>query len=303
MDGTPDNDHGANSVNALQSMLLQSDGKKIYLLPAWPEDWDVTFKLFASDNMSVECVYRGGRVTSLKVTPESRRADVVDFSSLENRIRTLVGVACNDRNHLFDLPPMLDGLPKPGPTTAAWLAKYGESITGMKGAPWPDCTVRDNVLYVFSFHGQPGIPEIPATLISKKWLTKPDEKPVAILRLEFDRPLDLLVEAAPSAGSLTQGRAVTRSALGVFQVDLGETREFERVEFTIENPGHRRGKGTKFELQSQQADGSWKTFHQGQVFGSIYTKQFKPVSARVVRLVMDVATLKQLDLFPKTSQP
>ena len=54
---------------------------------------------------------------SLKVTPESRRADIVDMSSLENRIRTLVGVACADRNYLFGLPPMLDGLPKPGKTT------------------------------------------------------------------------------------------------------------------------------------------------------------------------------------------
>ncbi len=302
MDGTPDNDHGANSVNALQSMLLQSDGRKIYLLPAWPEDWDVSFKLWASDTTSVECVYRGGRVTSLKVTPESRRADVVDFSSFTNRIRTLVSVACTDRNYLFGLPPMLDGLPKPGPTTAAWLAKYGESLTGTKGAPRPDSTVRSNVLYVFSFNGQPVIPEIPATLISQKWLTKPDEKPVAILRLEFDRPLDSLVKAAPSAGSLTQGRAVTGSAPGVFEVDLGETREFERVEFTIENPGHRRGKGAKFELQAQQVDGSWKTFHQGQVFGIIYAKQFKPVSARLVRLVTNVTTLKQLDLFPKPDQ-
>jgi len=34
MDYTPDNDHGAVSVNALQSMLLQGDGKRIYLLPA-----------------------------------------------------------------------------------------------------------------------------------------------------------------------------------------------------------------------------------------------------------------------------
>ena len=74
------------------------------------------------------------------------------------------------------------------------------------------------------------------------------------------------------------------------------------MEFTIENPSHRRGKGTKFELQAQQADGSWKTFHQGQVFGIIYAKQIKPVSARVVRLVMNVTTLKQLDLFPKPNQ-
>ena len=36
MDYTPDNDHGAVSADALQSMLLQSDGKRIFLLPSWP---------------------------------------------------------------------------------------------------------------------------------------------------------------------------------------------------------------------------------------------------------------------------
>ena len=54
------------------------------------------------------------------------------MSTLENRIRTLVGMACADRNYLFGLPPMLDGLPKPGKTTGPWLAKYGESVTGTK---------------------------------------------------------------------------------------------------------------------------------------------------------------------------
>jgi hypothetical protein len=194
---------------------------------------------------------------------------------------------------------MLDGLPEPGPVTAGWVTNYGESITGTKGAPWPDCTVRSNVLYVFAFDGRLNLPEVPATLISRKWLTTPDEGPVAILRLEFDRSLDALVEAAPSAGSLTQGRAVAGRVAGVFEVNLGDVREFDRVEFTIENPGHRRGKGIEFELQAQQADGSWKTFHQGQVFGMIYAKQFKPVRARSVRLVVDAAALRQFDLFPK----
>jgi len=297
MDGTPDNDHGANSVNALQSMLLQSDGEKIYLLPAWPEDWDVSFKLWANDNATVECVYRGGKVRSLKVTPASRRADVVDFSSFDNRIRTLVSVAFADRNYLFGLPPMLDSLPKPGLITAAWLAKYGESVTGTQGAPWPNCTMRSNVIYVHSLGGGLKIPEVPAKLVAKKWLTAENEKPDAILKLEFDRALEELADAMPSAGSLTQGRAVAKNEDGFYAVDLGAEKKFSRLEFTIENPGYRRGQERKFELQARQSDGTWQTIHQGQVFGTIYSKTFSPVSAQVVRLKIDAPAVRQFDLF------
>jgi len=300
MDGTPDNDHGANSVNALQSMLLQSDGKKIYLLPAWPEDWDVTFKLWASDNTTVECVYRGGRVTTLKVTPESRRADVVDFSSFPNRIRTLVSVACNDRNYLFGLPPMLDGLPKPGPTTAAWLAKYGESLTGTIAGPWPGCTVRSNVVYVHALAGKPQIPKIPAKLVAQKFLTAENEQPVSILKLEFDRSVEEFAKAAPSAGSLTAGKAIVNVAPEIREVDLGRVQEFSRLEFTIENPGYRRGQGRQFALQTRQSDGTWQTVHTGKVFGAIYSKTFPTVKAQIVRLKLDAPAVRQFDLFPKT---
>ena len=58
-------------------MLLQPDGDKILLLPAWPKGWDVDFKLHAPRNTVVECVYRGGKIQRLVVTPESRRADIV----------------------------------------------------------------------------------------------------------------------------------------------------------------------------------------------------------------------------------
>lgn len=297
MDGTPDNDHGANSVNALQSMLLQSDGRKIFLLPAWPEDWDVSFKLWANDNTTVECDYHAGKVQSLKVTPSSRRADVVDFSSFDHRIRTLVDIACSDRNYLFGLPPMLDGLPKPGAATAAWLAKYGESITGTKGAPWPDCTVRSNVVYVHALAGAVKIPEIPAQLVAKKWLTAENEKPDAILKLEFDRSVENFARAEPSTGSLTKGRTIASDKPGVFDADLGTVQKFSRLEFLIENPGYRRGQGRKFELQARQTDGTWRTVHQGQVFGTIYSKTFSPVSAQMVRLKIDAPAVRQFDLF------
>ena len=128
------------------------------MLPAWPEDWDVSFKLCAAGNTTVECEYRDGRVQLLQVTPSSRKADIVDMSSLENRIRTLVGVACADRNYLFGLPPMLDGQPKPGKTTEAWLKKYGESVTDVRAAPWPGCVFRDKVLYAHKLGGGERVP-------------------------------------------------------------------------------------------------------------------------------------------------
>ncbi len=46
-DWTPDQCHGTVAMSALQKMLLQYDNDKIYLLQAWPKDWDVEFKLYA----------------------------------------------------------------------------------------------------------------------------------------------------------------------------------------------------------------------------------------------------------------
>ena len=68
-DWLPDQDHGGNLLLTTQLMLLQSDGNKIRLLPAWPKDWDVSFKLRAPHNTTVECVYRKGKIESLKVNP------------------------------------------------------------------------------------------------------------------------------------------------------------------------------------------------------------------------------------------
>ena len=76
-DWLPDQNHGGNLLETTQLMLLQPVGDKILLLPAWPKTWDVNFKLRAPRNTVVECVYRGGKVQRLAVTPKSRRADVV----------------------------------------------------------------------------------------------------------------------------------------------------------------------------------------------------------------------------------
>jgi hypothetical protein len=75
-DWIPDQDHGSVAMTALQRMLLQDHGKEILLLPAWPKQWNVDFKLHASMNTTIECVVRDGRISKLQVKPESRRQDV-----------------------------------------------------------------------------------------------------------------------------------------------------------------------------------------------------------------------------------
>jgi len=79
-DWVPDVDHGGNLQLALQLMLMQAEPSptgKIRLLPAWPKDWDVSFKLHAPGQTVVEGVYRDGKFENLNVTPESRRKDVM----------------------------------------------------------------------------------------------------------------------------------------------------------------------------------------------------------------------------------
>ena len=47
LDHVPDMDHGGCGMIGLQELLMQTPGRKILLLPAWPGDWDVDFKLHA----------------------------------------------------------------------------------------------------------------------------------------------------------------------------------------------------------------------------------------------------------------
>lgn len=76
-DWIPDQDHGSNGLMALETMLLQWDGHRLFVLPAWPKEWDVEFKLHAPYHTVVEGVYRHGKLEQLKVTPKSRMKDVV----------------------------------------------------------------------------------------------------------------------------------------------------------------------------------------------------------------------------------
>lgn len=63
-DEVPDFDNGGRAALTLQNMLMQCSNGKIYILPAWPEEWNVDFKLNGYNNTSVHVIYENGEITS-----------------------------------------------------------------------------------------------------------------------------------------------------------------------------------------------------------------------------------------------
>jgi hypothetical protein len=61
-DWTPDQDHGSNLLLTLQYMLLQTYNGEPHVLPAWPENWNVSFKLWAPNQKVVEGEYKDGKL-------------------------------------------------------------------------------------------------------------------------------------------------------------------------------------------------------------------------------------------------
>ena len=75
-DWYPDQCHGGVLNTTLQAMLLQCEGRKIYLCPAWPLEWDVSFRLHAPCHTTIEGSVVEGEL-KYRVTPVEREKDVV----------------------------------------------------------------------------------------------------------------------------------------------------------------------------------------------------------------------------------
>jgi hypothetical protein len=86
-DYVPDLDHNGSGSIALQKMLVQEVGDKIYLLPAWSKDWDTSFKLHLRKQTTVEAKVVNGKITELKVTPKERKKDVIVSKNWELQIK------------------------------------------------------------------------------------------------------------------------------------------------------------------------------------------------------------------------
>jgi len=77
-DYTPDQCHAGNYLNTVQLMLLQSEGNKTYLLPAWPKEWNVKFKLHTPGNGQVEAEWKNGKMISAKKFPSDSGTEIIN---------------------------------------------------------------------------------------------------------------------------------------------------------------------------------------------------------------------------------
>ncbi|MCF7732074.1 MAG: DUF5703 domain-containing protein [Akkermansiaceae bacterium] len=88
-DSPSENAHGSmplgNGDGGINAWVEPSGDLGLYLLPAWPKNWDVSFKLHAPCNTTVEGVYKAGKLEKLKITPESRLKDVVRILNQKSR--------------------------------------------------------------------------------------------------------------------------------------------------------------------------------------------------------------------------
>jgi len=77
IDWAPDHNWGGSGMIGMQEMLMQTHAGKIRLMPAWPKDWDVDFKLHAPHKTTVSGSVQAGKMVHLQITPQERRKDVV----------------------------------------------------------------------------------------------------------------------------------------------------------------------------------------------------------------------------------
>ncbi len=76
-DGIPDLDHFGSGSIALQRMLAQEGNGTIYLLPAWPAEWDADFKLHLEGDTVLTGTVKDGKLLNWECAPAARSADVV----------------------------------------------------------------------------------------------------------------------------------------------------------------------------------------------------------------------------------
>ncbi len=81
-DWVPDHNWGGSGMIGLQEMLLQTVDGKLLLFPAWPENWNVHFKLHALDGVIIEAKVIDGVPEIIEIMPQNRKKDIINLFGL-----------------------------------------------------------------------------------------------------------------------------------------------------------------------------------------------------------------------------
>ena len=245
-DYIPDQCHGGSTIHGLQHMVVQSQGDKIYLFPAWPEDWDLNFKVHAAKNTVLEGVYQNGVLQSLTVTPPSRAADVIDLSTAANRVRGIVGSCVTDINYLLVLPGTRDAQAAiPAATASAvtgtWFTQYGSTLDGGLAGPfvaadWGGSIAKGNSIFLHVLEWPGETLTLPPLALGRQitghevltggiaivnpsaagisiTLPSANRDPIdTIIRLDLDGSAEALAWHQPYLGSATSGMTASANA-------------------------------------------------------------------------------------------
>lgn len=75
-DWTPDHNWGGSGMIGMQEMLVQQHDDTIYLFPAWPKEWDVTFRLHLPESRILEGCLKEGKA-EYRIFPEDQRKETI----------------------------------------------------------------------------------------------------------------------------------------------------------------------------------------------------------------------------------
>ncbi|MGC3960991.1 MAG: hypothetical protein QM813_24585 [Verrucomicrobiota bacterium] len=120
-DYAPDQDNGGNAEHALQQMIMQTDGRKIMMLGAWPAGWNADFRLRAPFQTTVEGAIRNGQLTNLVVTPPERMADVINLFTNQIASKVSLGSFLSASDPIVPLKQTVKG----GTNTIAVSGDFG----------------------------------------------------------------------------------------------------------------------------------------------------------------------------------
>ena len=74
-------------VNALRPMLIEATGKRVCILPGWPIDQDISFRIDTITGLGVEVVYRDQEIKRLEVYPKQRTNEVFGLGPYQRKVR------------------------------------------------------------------------------------------------------------------------------------------------------------------------------------------------------------------------